>query len=53
VTSGIDSNERYAFIHNKAVPEIPNAEERRLMRIEWSTVSKAAEMSKRHKPETC
>ena len=48
-----ERDERYDFIHNRAVPEIPNAEERRLMRIEWSIVSKAAEMSKRHKQETC
>lgn len=44
---------RYDLIHDRAVPEIPNRDDRRWVSMVWSIVSKAAEMSKRHKQETC
>jgi len=48
-----EREERYDMIHERAVPEIPNTEEKRLIRIALSIVSKTAEMFKRHKQETC
>lgn len=40
-----DREERYDLIQDRAAPDIPNAEERRLIRLAWFIVSKAAEIS--------
>jgi len=45
--------ERYDLVHDRAIPEIPNIDDRRLVKMVWSIVSKAADMSKRHKEGTC
>ena len=48
-----EHEERYDLIHDRVIPEIQNKDDGQLVRMVWSIVSKAAEMSKRHKQETC
>ena len=45
--------ERYEWNQERAVPWMPNQEESRSRRMEWSMVSKAAERSRRQRQVTC
>ena len=46
-------NERYEVNHCIETEEMPNQEERRWSRMEWSRVSKAADRARRQRQETC
>ena len=46
-------DERYEVSRCSETEEMPNQVERRWSRIEWSTASKAADRSRRHRQETC
>ena len=45
--------ERYEVNHCSETEEMPNQVERRLSRMKWSRVSKAADRSRRQRQETC
>ena len=48
-----DLVDRYNWNQNRAVPETPNQEESRWRRMLLPIVSNTAEISRRHKQETC
>ena len=46
-------DESYNVNHYSETEEMPNQEERRWSRMEWSRLSKAADRSRRQRQETC
>jgi len=44
--------DRYDFNQQRTEPRIPNQDERRVIKMSWSTVSKAAERSSKQRHDT-